>query len=171
MYDTSPFRLHGAIVPRDVAAPTNASGAPAEFNGLYTEGSDALNCCWISPHATLLVRKHGAATRLVAGFWVPNFPRFADGQDVSIAFAGNRAPPRRASLDVGEQTSVTMPVPPNLRASVGLIPVLITCAVDYVPARDAPASHSVFTMLHLRASQASGDTRPLGIILLYLYFE
>jgi hypothetical protein len=145
---------------------------PAEFQGLYTEGSTVLSCCWIAPHATLLVRKHARANTLVAGFRVIDAPRFDGGQRVTIGFVGNPAPAQRSKrLDRGNQYTIKVPVPANLRAATGLIPVTIDSAVDYVPARDTRAVRTLFTILHLRAAPSSGDERHLGIVLLYLYFQ
>jgi hypothetical protein len=169
-YDPSNFRVHAQIVPRDVAAPDLGDG-PASFNGLYVEGSDVLSCCWIAPHATLLVRKRGAANTLVAGFRLPEVARFDRGQQVSISFTGVDAPPQRVNIQEGSQYAVKVPVPAGLRAKRGLIPVSITCTVEYVPSRDTPPLFSVSSFLHLRAPTASTDVRPLGVVLLYLYFQ
>jgi hypothetical protein len=170
-YDTSTFHVHAAIAPQDVAVPSNAGSGSSEFNGLYTGSPDVFSCCWIAPHATLLVRKRGPASRLVAGFWIPDVARFAAAQHVAIAFAGIRAPPRRAQLEAGEQSTITIPVPRALRAASGLVPVTITSAIDYVPSRDAKPSRSLLSLLHLRAPQSNDDTRHLGAVLLYLYFD
>ena len=128
------------------------------------------SCCWIAPHATLLVRKHKAATRLVGGFRVPDLPRFAGGQVVTIRF-GNGAPPHRLPLQPGIQRRVSFSLPANLRRATGLIPIDVTTAVDFVPSRDTPPSHSLLSLLHLRAAAPVDDTRSLGVVLLYLYFE
>lgn len=167
----SSFKIHGQIAPRDVGVPTAPIDAANEFNGLYTQGPETLSCCWIAPHATLLVHKRGPANTLVAGFRLPNVPRFDQGQQISISFPGIDAPPRRADLQVDSQYLIKVPVPPPLRARTGLIPVTITCTVDYVPRRDDPPVYSLLAMLHLRAPETNDDTRPLGVVLLYLYFQ
>ncbi|MBV8116619.1 MAG: hypothetical protein JOZ01_01505 [Candidatus Eremiobacteraeota bacterium] len=170
-YDPSSFRVHATIAPPDVAVPTNIGNTATEFNGLYLEGSDTFSCCWIAPHATLLVRKRDAARRLVGGFRLPDVPRFRSGQTIAIAFAHRTAGTNRIRLEPGEQRTVTLPVPASLRNATGLIPVDVTCAVDYIPSRDTPPSRSLLSMLHLTAQGANGDTRALGAVLLYLYFE
>lgn len=170
-YDTSNFHVHAEIAPRDVAVPSNAGSGSTEFDGLYTGSPDVFSCCWIAPHATLLVRKRGPARRLVAGFWIPDVAKFAGSQRVTIAFVGSPGPPHRAQLDPGEQSTLTIPVPRALRSAPGLIPVSITSAIDYMPSRDAAPSHSLLSMLHLRTPQANDDTRHLGAVLLYLYFD
>jgi hypothetical protein len=169
-YDTSNFRIHGAIAPPDLAVPSNLGDGPSEFNGLYLEGSGAFSCCWIAPRATLLVRKRKPAAYLVGGFRVPDLPRFAGGQVVTIRF-GNDAPPHRLRLQPGVQRRVSFPLPANLRNATGLVPIDVTTAVDFVPRRDTPPSHSLLALLHLRARAPVDDTRSLGVVLLYLYFE
>jgi hypothetical protein len=164
----SSFDVHGIVAPRDVAVPSNASGGLSEYRGLYVSHPGVLSCCWIAPHATLLVRKHGPARKLVAGFWVPDIPRFANGQQVTLSLEG--AAPVHWALPKGTQTSFALPIPAKLRDAKGLIPVTITSAIDYVPARDDVATHSLFVLLHLRAPHTSLDTRQLGVVLLYLYF-
>jgi hypothetical protein len=171
-YDPSSFHVHDQIVPRDVAVPSAPLGEEAEFNGLYTESSAVLSCCWIAPHARLLVRKHGPARTLVAGFWLPNEKRFDDGQEVTISFPGSRDAPLRTTLSsIGEQYTIKVPVPSNVRARSGLIPVDIACSVEFVARRDTAPTYSLFTFLHLRAATQSTDSRSLGIVLLYLYFQ
>jgi hypothetical protein len=171
VYDPSSFHVTQQITPRDVVAPSNAGDGPSDFNGLYLEGTSIDSCCWIAPHAILLVRKRGPAKTLVVGVRVPNFPRFAKGQTVTIAFPGTNAAPQSALVDAGAQRMIEVPVPPSLRASSGLTPVEITSTVDYVPSRDTPPSRSIFTVLHLRAPQTSTDARTLGVLLLYLYYQ
>ncbi|MGA8535100.1 MAG: hypothetical protein WB615_13410 [Candidatus Tumulicola sp.] len=169
-YDTSAFRIHDTIAPPDVAVPSNRGDASSEFNGLYLEGSDAFSCCWIAPHAHLLVRKRSPARELVAGFRVPNLPRFRNGQDVAVRLPG-RGDPYRAHIAPNEQRTLVLRLPPNLRNAIGLVPIEITTAVDFVPSRDTPPSHSLFSVFHLLARMPSDDTRHLGIVVLYLYFE
>lgn len=168
-YDTSDFHIHGSIAPPDVAVPSNLTDGPSEFNGLYLEGSSAFSCCWIAPHANLLIRKHGAAKALVVGFRLPDLPRLRDGQRVTIVLPD--APPFRVQVGAGQQRTVRLALPSNLRATVGLVPVQIDAAVEYVPSRDTPPSHSLLAILHLRPQAPNDDTRHLGIILLYAYFE
>jgi hypothetical protein len=170
-YDPSSFHVHGQIVPRDVAIPSGPADAAAEFNGLYTDSSAVLSCCWIAPQATLLVHKYGPAQTLVAGFRLPNAPRFDGGQTVTISFLGTAAPSYTEFLREGEQFMFKFPLPTQLRARTGLIPVRIVSSVEYVPGRDTSATGSLFTSLHLRTNQPDGDMRPLGAVLLYLYFQ
>jgi hypothetical protein len=171
VYDTSAFHLHGTIAPPDVAVPTNVGDGPAAFNGLYLEGSSAFSCCWIAPHATLLVRKRGPANELVGGFRVPNVARFSGGQVVAISFSGDAAPRRRQRLQPGQQLTLTVPLPDKLRRATGLVPIDVASTVDYVPSRDNPPSHSLLSLLRLRAPDSEGDTRHLGVVVLYLYFK
>jgi hypothetical protein len=170
-YDTSNFSIHGQFAPKDVAVPTTFNDAASQFNGLYSDGPGAWTCCWIAPRATLLVRKHGPAKTLVAGFRVPNLSRFDDGQTVTIAFAGTTFKPTRARFENGEQYMVKVPVPQRLVNQTGLVPVSVNCAVDYVPSRDTRPAPSVLTMLHLRAATANTDDRELCVVLLYMYFQ
>jgi hypothetical protein len=169
-YDTSTFRIHDTIAPPDVAAPSNRAGVSSEFNGLYLEGSDAFSCCWIAPRADLLVRKRAPARQLVAGFRVPNLPRFRNGQDVSIRLPGV-AEPYRTHVGANEQRTLFLPLPAKLRNATGFVPIEVTTALDFVPSRDTPPSRSLFAILHLTARTPNDDTRHLGIVLLYLYFE
>jgi hypothetical protein len=169
-YDTSAFRIHDTIAPPDVAAPSNRTGVSSEFNGLYLEGSDAFSCCWISPRTNLLVHKRGPARQLVAGFRVPNLPRFRNGQEVAIHLPGV-AEPYRTHVGANEQRTLFLPLPPKLRATTGLVPIEVTTAIDFVPSRDTPPSHSLFAILHLTPRTPNDDTRHLGVVLLYLYFE
>ena len=171
VYDTSNFHLHATIAPPDVAVPSNVGDGPAEFDGLYLEGSAAFSCCWVAPRATLLVRKRGPAKRLVGGFRVPNVPRFSGGQVVTISFPNDPTPPRRAKLNPGQQVTVSVRLPEKLRRATGLVPVDVSSTVDYVPSRDNPPSHSLLSFLHLRAPDSEGDTRHLGVVVLYLYFD
>jgi hypothetical protein len=170
-YNPSNFQVHEQVAPRDVALPANFSDGPFEFGGLYAEGAGVLSCCWIAPHATLLVKKRGPASTLVAGLRIPNVPRFANGQTVAISFPGSTDPPVRARIAAGGQRMIKVPIPSRLRGRTGLIPVEVTSAVDYVPSRDAPPTRTLFTMLHLRAAQSNTDVRSLGAILLYMYFQ
>ncbi len=169
-YDASNFRIHDTIAPPDVAVPSNLGDGSTEFDGLYVEGSSAFSCCWIAPHATLLVRKRAPARRLVAGLRVPDLPRFAGGQVVTLRFHGD-GPPYRVQLRPGVQRRVGFPVPATLRNVTGLVPIDVTTAIDFVPRRDTPPSHSLLALLHLRAAAPVDDTRSLGAVLLYLYFE
>jgi hypothetical protein len=170
-FDPSNFHVHAQIAPRDVAVPSAPWNEAAEFNGLYMEGPDVLSCCWLAPQASLLVRKHGAAKTLVAGFWVPAVSRFDGGQDVTVSFAGTGSAPITTHLDAGTHYMLKLPVPPRLRTQSGLIPIDITSAVEYVPSRDTPPEFSWFTLLRLRSTVSSGDVRHLGVVLVYLYFQ
>lgn len=169
-YDTSGFAIHNTIAPPDVAVPSNRENGSSEFNGLYLEGSDSFSCCWIAPRATLLIRKRARAADLVVGLRLPNLPRFAGGQIVTVRI-GSDATPHRISLAAGEQLAVRLPLPAQLRDATGLVPVNVTAAVDYVPSRDTPPSHSLLALLHLRAAAPSDDTRDLAVIVLYCYFQ
>ncbi len=158
-------------MPRDVAIPSGPSNVPAEFNGLYTDSSAVLSCCWIAPEATLLVHKYGPAQTLVAGFRLPDIQRFDKGQTVTISFLGVAGPSHTEFLEEGSQYMVKIPLPPQLRARTGLVPVKIVSAVDYVPGRDNPPVRSLGTFLHVRVEKGEHDMRQLGTVLLYLYFQ
>ncbi len=159
--------------PPDVAVPSEPQDSgPSDFNGLYSDGWIAWSCCWIAPHTSLLVRKRGPAQTLIGGFRLVTAPPFRDGQDVTIAFEGVRgARSRTWTIYPGGQQTLRMPVPPALRRATGLIPVRITCSVDYVPARDLPPDYSILALLHLRPPEVSHDERHLCAIMLYLYFK
>ncbi len=162
--------MHAQIVPRDVAIPSGPVDTPAEFNGLYTDSPAVLSCCWIAPQATLLVHKYGPAKTLVAGFRLPNVQRFDNGQTVTISFLGSTAPSFTGFLREGEQYGFKIPVPARLRARTGLIPIRIVSAVEYVPGRDTPPVSSLLSFLHPH-TEPEHDMRPLGSVLLYLYFQ
>lgn len=173
VYNPSHFAVHSVVAPPDVAVPTAWSDASFDFNGLYVETPQALTCCWIAAQATLYVRKHGPADKLVAGFWVPNLHGFQEGQRVQIAmphdaFAGWH------DLDANGPTTVTIAIPPALREATGLIPVTITSAKTYVASRNAPPPSLLDRMLAflgVRAEESTSDSRHLGVILRYLYFD
>lgn len=172
-YDRSPFAVHAQIAPRDVAVPgVPNKSTPYTFNGVYGDGPGSYSCCWIAPDAMLLVHKYGPARTLVAGFRVIRIPKFEDGQTVTIQLGSG---PQRAkgSWDVypGEQYTATLAIPANVRATTGLVPVHVSCSIDYVPARDAPPEYSLLSYLRLRPPVKSYDVRNLGVILLYLYFR
>lgn len=118
----------------------------------------------------LLVRKRAPARRLVAGLRVPDLPRFAGGQVVTLRLGGGTRP-FRIQLRPGVQRHVSFPIPASLRNTVGLVPIAASTAIDFVPSRDTPQPHSVLALLHLRAAPPVDDTRSLGAVLLYLYFE
>jgi hypothetical protein len=145
---------------------------PLAFNGLYAVGPDSLSCCWIAPQARLLVRKHAPARTLVAGVRIPNVPRFAKGQRITVTFPGTGAPPQRSQrFAAGDQTTLKFSVPPELRDAKGLIPVAIASDVDFVPHRDAVPTESLLRFLRLRTTASNEDVRHLGLELLYLYFQ
>jgi len=139
-YNPSHFAVHSVVAPPDVAVPSGWTDSSFTFDGLYVETPQALACCWIATQATLYVRKYGPAKDLVAGFWVPNFPAFADGQRVKITFAGHEKPAWR-ELDANGPTAVTIPLPAALRNATGLIPIRINSDKTYVPnGQAAPSS-------------------------------
>jgi hypothetical protein len=172
-YNPSHFTVHAVVAPPDVAVPSGWTNAAFNFNGLYVEPPDALSCCWIATQATLYVRKHGPADKLVAGFWVPNLPAFANGQRVKIALPGETHTPWR-ELDANGATAVTIALPPALRNASGIVPVRIDSESAFVP-NHYPAAPSVvdrlLVLLGLRAAPNSADDRRLGVILRYLYFD
>lgn len=173
VYNPSHFAVHAVVAPPDVAVPNNWTGTSFEFNGLYVEPPDSLGCCWIASQATLLVRKHGRADSLVAGFWVPNLPVFDDGQRVRISIPGKENVVWN-DLDFNGPTDVTVTLPAALRESNGLIPVRIQSDITYVPREHNPPASlldRVLVMLHLPAQQPSTDDRRLGVVLRYLYFD
>jgi hypothetical protein len=165
----SNFAIHGRFAPMDVAVPNTFGTGASEFDGIYSEGSGVLSCCWIAPRATLLVRKSGPARTLVAGLRVPNIPRFEGGQTIAIAFASGQ--PHVEHLEAGSQYTIKVPVPRAIVDAKGLIPITIASDVDYVPSRDAPPVQSLATFLHLRTPPKNNDVRHLGGMLLYLYFQ
>ncbi|HEY1977136.1 MAG TPA: hypothetical protein VGG89_11345 [Candidatus Baltobacteraceae bacterium] len=172
-YNPSHFVVHAVVAPPDVAVPGGWTNTSFDFNGLYVEPPQVLTCCWIAAQATLYVRKHGPADKLVAGFWVPNLAPFSEGQRVRIALPGDA---KRAwyDLDANGPTAVTISLPPALRGATGLIPVNITSATAYVPKENAaPPSlvDRVLVFLGLRVAQHGSDARRLGVILRYLYFD
>ena len=172
VYNPSHFAVRAVVAPPDVAVP-NWTGTAFALNGLYIEPPDALGCCWIATQATLLVRKRGPAQTLVAGFWVPNLPVFADGQRVRIAVPGI-AHPDWDDLESNGPTDVDVTLPPALRNATGLIPVRIDSDVAYVPSQyAAPPSvlDRLLVLLRLRAAAQTTDDRKLGAVLRYLYFD
>ena len=90
---------------------------------------------------------------------------------VTLRFHGD-GPPYRVQLRPGVQRRVAdFRFPRPLRNVTGLVPIDVTTAIDFVPRRDTPPSHSLLALLHLRAAAPVDDTRSLGAVLLYLYFE
>jgi hypothetical protein len=153
----------------DVAVPNTFGSGASEFSGLYSEGTTVLTCCWVAPNATLLVRKRGPARTLVAGLRLPNIPRFAEGQTVTISFV--HGPSHTEQLTPGDQSTIKLAVPRALINAKGLVPVTLAFGVDYVPSRDAPPERSLATLLRLRAVEPNNDVRHLAAMLLYLYFQ
>ncbi len=90
---------------------------------------------------------------------------------VTIALPGDAAPRLRRSLQPGQQLTVAIPLPKKLRRATGLVPIAVASAVDYVPSRDNPPSRSLLSLLRLRSADSEGDTRHLGVVVLYLYFK
>ena len=90
---------------------------------------------------------------------------------MTISFLGVAGPSHTEFLEEGSQYMVKIPLPPQLRARTGLIPVKIVSAVDYVPGRDNPPVRSLGTFLHVRVEKGEHDMRQLGTVLLYLYFQ
>jgi hypothetical protein len=173
VYNPSHFAIHAVVAPPDVAVPSNWTGTSFAFNGLYVEPPSALTCCWLANQATLYVRKRGPAQHLVAGFWVPNIPVFANGQRVRIALGGDEKS-RWHRLDANGPSAVTIALPAALRNATGIIPVRITSATVYVPKQYAAAPsllNRLLVFLGLRAPPQSNDERRLGVILRYLYFD
>lgn len=168
-FQPSNFRVHGAIAPPEVAVPASLDNAPSEFDGLYLEGSDAFSCCWIAPKATLFVRKRGPAVALIAGFRIPDVPRFRNGQEISIRLPGAGAL-ANTRLFGGQQRTVRFALPADFQRKTGLVPIEITTSLDYVPSRDTPPRQTLLSFLHLRPAVVNSDTRSLGVVLLYLYF-
>jgi len=169
-YQPSQFEVHAAIAPPDVAVPASLGQTPSEFDGLYLEGADSFSCCWIAPKATLFVRKRGARIVLIAGFRLPNVPRFRGGQEVQIRLPNDRST-HRLRLDAGQQHAMRIRLPSALQRPAGLIPIEITSTIDYVPSRDTPPKQTLLSLLHLEAPAVNGDNRDLGVVLMYLYFE
>jgi len=173
VYNPSHFSVRSVVAPPDVAVPKDWSGAAFDFNGLYVETPQALACCWIAAQATLYVRKSGRANKLLAGFWVPNFPAFTNGQRVRIALPGD-ANAGWQDLDANGATAVAIPLAPALRNATGLVPVRITSENVFVPNQNAaPPSLAdrLLVFLGLRAAHPNSDDRRLGVILRYLYFD
>lgn len=172
-YNPSHFAVHSVVAPPDVAVPTGWTDAAFDFNGLYVETPQALTCCWLAAQATLYVRKHGPADKLVAGFWVPNLNGFQEGQQVRIAFSHDAAAGWH-DLDADGPTTVTVAIPRTLRKATGLIPVNITSARTYVASQNAAAPtllDQMLAFLGVRAQPRASDSRHLGVILRYLYFD
>jgi hypothetical protein len=175
-FNPSNFQVRGVIAPRDVAVPNDAVDGDVAYDGLYVGGPNLLSCCWIAPHARLLVRKRAPARTLVAGFWTPDQPFFrTHPQTVTLTFDGTHAPAARLKLAPSDLTAFHLAVPRMLRDKTGLIPITLDTSVTYIPALDSTPSHGLthdlFVLLHLARPQASKDMRPLGTVLMYLYFE
>lgn len=173
VYNPSHFAVHSVFAPPDVAVPRDWTDTSFDFNGLYVEPPQALTCCWIAAQATLYVRKHGPADKLFAGFWVPNLSGFSEGQSVRIALPGD-ATGAWHDLDFNAPTTVSIPVPRALHDATGLIPVTITSEKTYVASEHAAEVSMLDRMLAflgVRAEPRSSDSRHLGVILRYLYFD
>lgn len=175
-FNPSNFRATNVIAPRDVAVPSNAASGDTDYGGLYVGDPSLLSCCWLAPHARLLVRKHAIARKLVVGFWVPRIPFFrAHRQTVKLRFDRTHARPVTLRMPNTELNAFRVAVPASLRNQTGLIPISLDSAVTFVPALDSPPPHAglhqLFVDLHLAPPAGSQDVRHLGIILMYAYFE
>ena len=171
-YNPSHFAVHAVVAPPDVAVPSDWGDQSFDLNGLYVEPPQALSCCWIAPQTTLYVRKHGPASKLVAGFWVPNSAAFSEGQRVHIVIGDTK--PAWHDLAANGPTAVTITLPPALRDATGLIPIHISTEKALVPKQNPPPPSIVDRLLEflgLRAPQHVSDNRRLGVILRYLYFN
>lgn len=172
-FNPTNFTVDEATIPRDLAVPSNFSTTDyhAGFSGLYPAQPSELTCCWIAQTAHLLVRKTAYAKTFVAGFWVPKIPRFARGQAVTIRFDGTNVPPyRTGTMEAEDQATIKIPLPPEMRHTRGVIPVTMTCRVEYVPSRDDPPPPWYNRILRLPSSHSTDD-RKLGVTLLYAYFQ
>jgi hypothetical protein len=172
----SNFQVHNVVVPRDLAAPNDAVDGDVDYNGLYVGGPKLYSCCWIAPHATLLVRKHRPARTLVAAFWVPDVPFFhTHPQTVKLSFDGTHSKPLLLHLYNIQYNNFRLAIPASLRNKTGLIPITLDSSVTFIPGLDGKPSGSIvrklFVAMHLAQPANSHDMRHLAVILMYLYFE
>lgn len=151
-YDPSNFKISGPIVPYGVV--TGPSGKPS-YRGIYAEdAAKSLSCCWIAPRASFFVEKRAPAKELVAGIFLPNVPAFAGGATMTFRIGTPKPSVYRVAVRAGQQT-VRLPLAPAIARAAGRVPVTIESSVDYVPAQRGDGA----------------DTRRLGAVLLYVYFQ
>ncbi len=153
-YNPSHFRLRGPFVPAEAVLPRGAKPG-AEIDGIYVAGDDSLTCCLIAPHASLLVRKEGPASKLCINVYVPEEgPFLKRAQSLSISL--DRVPGHIALPNLVEGPDERcVPIPAVLRMKRGEIAVRLDSGIDYVPSK----------------AGVSGDTEHYGLVLLSIYFE
>ncbi|HEX8805611.1 MAG TPA: hypothetical protein VF741_01635 [Candidatus Aquilonibacter sp.] len=143
--------MHGPYGPAGAIVPTNPSLGPNGYRGIYLAKASEMSCCWIAPHAEILVKKPPHTSTLVAGFVMPDLPEFARGQSLTVTIDGKPVDTER--LQDGQHL-YRMHLPAELAAMHGTLPIRIDASTDYVPAK----------------AGVSTDSRHLAAVLMYLYF-
>jgi hypothetical protein len=156
-YDPSHFRLRGVLAPPEVVLPKGTVPG-AEVDGLYTQrpsDADKVLCCFISPHATLVVRKDRPAAHLRIEVYVLDAAVFQDHpQTLRIGFPRARTTTIVRGLTPGFH-SLSVSVPRALQLVQGPVRVDVDAAIDYVPS----------------TASTSADTRHLALLVTSIYFE
>lgn len=126
-----------------------------EVDGIYVADDDDLTCCLIGPHASMLVRKHGPASRLCINVYVPDVgPFLKHAQSLSVSFDGLPGRVLLANLVKGPDDRC-VPIPSALRGTGGPIAIRLDSKIDFVPSE----------------AGVSKDTQHYGLVLLSIYFE
>ena len=168
-YAPSNFAIQGSLVPADLVLPAGVKPGPlGEYDGLFVAGVTDAVCCWIAPKATIFVKKPRAATTFVAGFYIPKYDLFENGQEVTVRISGESGPVVKHIP--WQQSSIHIPLSPRLQSQRGLIRVEIDSRIVFVPSRDTPQKFSWRSLIGMRQATTQDD-RQLGAILLYAYFD
>lgn len=126
-YAPKELALSGPVSPPDIVPGDRRN------SGIFTLDAHAdisQLCCWIAPHATLVVRKEHAATVLHLNFYIPDMPAFRRHlQAVTVSLAGSHARETFSGLHPGFR-AVTMAVPRQLRHLTGRQLVTLDSAIE-----------------------------------------
>ena len=140
------------VVPPGVVVPANQRGA-IEVDGLYPSTDPNERCCWIAPHATLVVTKPVGASTAVLTVFVPDYPFFETHPPRLTVNSSNAQ--SYAGLDPGvHRLSIQLPDTARTRSAENLaLPLRVDRA--FVPADQG----------------INSDKRALGIIVLGVGFD
>lgn len=153
-YNPSNFTIKGPIVPAEALVPAGALPGD-EIDGVYVAGGDATSCCFISPHATLSVRKPRPASRLCIGVYVPPVGPFVQRpQALTAHLVGSPIALRFGNLHGGQDYRCEL-IPGRLRNVNGPMEVRLDSDIDYVPAQ----------------AGTGGDTEHYALVLISIYFD
>jgi len=143
-YNPSNFQVRGALAPPDVVLPARGPGPI----GLSVARGDSSLCCFIAPHATLLVRKTGPADDLRINVYVPDAAIFRrTPQTLRITFPGGEVR-TIGGLTPGQHTN-GVPLPKSVRGLVGTVKIGLTSSIEYVPEGGGDAQHYALVLVSI----------------------